>query len=358
MKHIVPPEQICLQVRVHRSDNIPCPQFIFPYLPNQTPYDQPLGRLPFLLYNDVMTQKNSYPTRKGLYPKGKPHTRISRRNSSKKGASRYSSRHSRTGPSRSRSNSTRNPETIGWEYVSKWYDGMVGESGSQHHLFLIPKVVERLSIKNGDHVLDIGCGQGVLAPYIAKKKAAYTGIDISPTLIKQGKKHHGTRGRFIVGNAYDLGSIPELTAGTFDSAIFLLSIQDMRYPEKAITSAGWALKPGGTLVLCMLHPAFRIPRQSGWGFDEKRKLIYRRIDSYLSRLDVPLRRDYQTRETLTRSYHRPIGFYINTLSSRNLHTTGFEELPSPKSGEEALSKPEHRALTEFPLFLVITAKKA
>ncbi|NLG11277.1 MAG: methyltransferase domain-containing protein [Coriobacteriaceae bacterium] len=235
---------------------------------------------------------------------------------------------------------------------------MVGESGSQHHQFLIPKVVEQLSPQNGHHVLDIGCGQGVLAPHIAKKKATYTGIDISPTLIKQARKHHGTKGRFIVGNAHDLRSIPELTAGTYNSAVFLLSIQDMRYPEKAIISAGWALKPGGTLVLCMLHPAFRIPRQSGWGFDEKRKLIYRRIDSYLSRLDVPLRKDYQTKETLTRSYHRPVGFYVNALSSRNIHTTGFEELPSPKSNNEVLSKPERRALCEFPLFLIITAKKA
>jgi ubiquinone/menaquinone biosynthesis C-methylase UbiE len=314
--------------------------------------DLPLGRLPFLLYNHGMAQKRSYPTRKRNYPKGKPRRSTFNSRTSNRGASR------RTGPSRTGGRTNRKPETTGWEYVSKWYDGMVGESGSQHHQFLIPKLIDRLSPKKGDHVLDIGCGQGVLAPHIAKKNTAYTGVDISPTLIKQAKKHHGTKGRFIVGNAHDLRSIPELTAGTFDSAVFLLSVQDMRYPEKAIASAGWALKDGGKIVLCMLHPAFRIPRQSGWGFDEKRKLIYRRIDSYLSRLDVPLRKDYHTKETLTRSYHRPIGFYIRSLSSQGIHITGFEELPSPKSDDEALSKAERRALSEFPLFLIITAEKS
>ena len=38
--------------------------------------------------------------------------------------------------------------------------------------------------------------------------------------------------------------------------------------EPALASAAWALRPGGRLALLLTHPCFRIPRQSGWGWDE------------------------------------------------------------------------------------------
>jgi hypothetical protein len=36
------------------------------------------------------------------------------------------------------------------------------------------------------------------------------------------------------------------------------------------------------MVLLLTHPCFRVPRQSGWGWDEQRKLQYRRVDRYLT----------------------------------------------------------------------------
>jgi ubiquinone/menaquinone biosynthesis C-methylase UbiE len=238
---------------------------------------------------------------------------------------------------------------------------MVGEDGSNAHKLLIPKIIGGLAIRSGDRILDIGCGQGILASHVIGKNGSYTGVDISKSLIEKAQKRNPAQQDkkpvFLVGNAHNLKSIQGLTAASFDSAVFLLSIQDMRYPKKAIASAAWALNPGGRLVICMTHPAFRIPRQSGWGYDEKRKLLYRRVDGYLSSLDIPLRKDYTSGKTLTRSYHRPIGTYINTLALYGLHTTGFEEILSPEHENKKLSKAEKHALAEFPLFLMITAEK-
>jgi ubiquinone/menaquinone biosynthesis C-methylase UbiE len=248
--------------------------------------------------------------------------------------------------------------TRGWEYVSKWYDGMVGESGSIHHEYIIPIVMKNLSLRTGGDVLDLGCGQGVLAPYVRKAGGNYTGIDISPSLIKHAMNRHKNDGTFLVGDVHSLKKQKEIDGGSFDSAVFLLSLQDMRYPRRAIDSAVWALKPGGVLVMLLTHPAFRIPRQSGWGYDEKRKLLYRRVDSYLSPLDVPLRKDRKTNRTLTRSFHRPLSEYMTTLIKNDMIVTSFEEIPTQVKTGTMITKAEERALSEIPLFLEISARKS
>lgn len=52
-------------------------------------------------------------------------------------------------------------------------------------------------------------------------------LEASPRLLDYAKLHHGPCGRFIVGDAASLRSSGELTAGSFDRVVFLLSIQDM-----------------------------------------------------------------------------------------------------------------------------------
>jgi hypothetical protein len=109
------------------------------------------------------------------------------------------------------------------------------------------------------------------------------------------------------------------------------------------------------MVILMTHPAFRVPRQSGWGIDENRKLQYRRVDRYLTPLPVPMKQ-HQTGVTI--SFHRPISDYVNTLAAVGLLTERMEEIPI---GEEAFKKDRSRAEkladAEIPLFLALRARK-
>jgi SAM-dependent methyltransferase len=122
------------------------------------------------------------------------------------------------------------------------------------------------------HTLDVGAGQGVLAPFIAKAQARYTGVDISSRLLQFARRHHGKHGRFILGDARELAKLPELRQGEFDAVVFLLSIQDMDPLHAVFESTAWVLGPGGRAVILITHPCFRVPRQSGWGWDEGRKV--------------------------------------------------------------------------------------
>lgn len=248
-----------------------------------------------------------------------------------------------------------------WDPVAKWYNGWVGKRGSVYHRSAaIPTVLALAAIKTGERVLDIGCGQGVLAPHVLKKGAAYRGVDGSRTLVQLARKHHGDAHRgekplFFMGDARKLHDVKGLEPQAADVAIFMLSIQDMDPLHEVLLSASWALKPNGRLIIFMLHPAFRVPRQSGWGFDKGRKLTYRRIDSYLSSMGVPMKAyaEVTTRSSgTTWSFHRPLSVYINTLNDLGFVLERFEELPAPD-----VETPHAKESAEIPLFCALRVRK-
>jgi SAM-dependent methyltransferase len=246
-----------------------------------------------------------------------------------------------------------------WDPLAAWYDGWVGEGGSEHHREIaVPATLRMLNIQMGDEILDVGCGQGVLAPSVLHAGAHYTGVDASPRLIQLAKRHHGNQGRFLVGDARNLASLQPLREQTFDAIVFLLSLQDMDPLEPVLASIPPVLNDNGRLVLLLTHPGFRVPRQSGWGWDEGRKLMFRRIDRYLTPLPVPMKSLPGQGGRTTRSFHRPIQSYVNGLAEQGLLVDRLEEIPVPKlkiAGQP--TKAERLARQEIPLFLGIRGRK-
>jgi SAM-dependent methyltransferase len=211
-----------------------------------------------------------------------------------------------------------------------------------------------------EHVLDIGAGQGVLAPYVVERGARYTGVDASPRLTSSARRRHGGSGRFIVGDARRLAVTEGLAVDAYDAAVFLLSIQDMDPLEPIMASLDWALRATSRVVLLMTHPSFRQPRHAGWGFDAARKLVFRRVDAYLTPMAVPMKVLGTGRPT--RSFHRPLSSYINGLASAGFAVDAMEEIPDLPAGLDA-SRPGRgqsragRTEAEIPLFLALRARR-
>jgi SAM-dependent methyltransferase len=246
-----------------------------------------------------------------------------------------------------------------WERVASWYDGWVGQGGSAYHRALaIPTLLELLDPQAGEAVLDIGAGQGVLAPYVAASLARYTGLDASPRLISLARSRHGAQGHFLVGDAQRLREVRGLRPGAFDAAVFLLSIQDMDPLEPVFASLDWALRPRSRVVVVMTHPAFHQPRHAGWGFDPTRKLVYRRVDAYLTPMSVPMK-SIGGRPP-TRSYHRPLSTYVNGLAAFGFAVDAMRELPdlppAARPGRRLSTRDTH-ANIEIPLFLAFRARR-
>ncbi|MGI8704006.1 MAG: class I SAM-dependent methyltransferase, partial [Candidatus Limnocylindrales bacterium] len=243
-----------------------------------------------------------------------------------------------------------------WDRVAGWYDGWVGERGSTYHQAVaIPAALELLDPQLAEEILDLGAGQGVLAPYIVERGARYTGLDASPRLIAAAKRRHGSRGRFLLGDARDLRKVDGIRPASYDAAVFLLSIQDIDPIEPVLDSVTWALRPTGRVVIVMTHPAFRQPRHSGWGFDESRKLQFRRVDSYLTPMAVSMKSIGG--EPPTRSFHRPLSSYVDALANAGFVVDAMREIadlpPDRRPGKQ--SRAASRADAEIPMFLALRA---
>jgi ubiquinone/menaquinone biosynthesis C-methylase UbiE len=247
-----------------------------------------------------------------------------------------------------------------WERVATWYDGWVGDRGSTYHQQIaIPAVLELLDPQPDDEILDVGGGQGVLAPYLVEAGARVTVVDASRRLIAAARRRHARmrNARFLEGDARRLHAVAGLERGAYDAAVFLLSIQDMDPLDQVVGSVDWALRPVASVVLLMTHPAFRQPRHSGWGIDESRKLTYRRVDSYLTPMAVPMKS--LGGGPPTRSFHRPISSYVNAFSQAGFATEAMLELadlpPDRRPGRAA--RGDERAQREIPIFLAMRAAR-
>ena len=252
----------------------------------------------------------------------------------------------------------RSGQESSWERVATWYDGWVGDRGSAYHRELaIPAVLDLLQLEPGESVLDVGGGQGVLAPYLVEAGARVTVVDASAKLIAAAKRRHRSLegARFLVGDARRLPAVAGIGQAAFDGAVLMLSIQDMDPLEDVIRGVGWALAPAARVVLLMSHPAFRQPRHSGWGTDEGRKLTYRRIDGYLGEMAVPMKS--LGGGPPTRSFHRPISTYVNALAEAGFATDAMLEVPDlpPERQPGRAARGDARANAEIPIFLGLRA---
>jgi uncharacterized protein YjbJ (UPF0337 family)/SAM-dependent methyltransferase len=241
-----------------------------------------------------------------------------------------------------------------WDAVAEWYAGWVGAHGSEHHRDVaIPAVMDLLAPTAGERVLDVGCGTAALAAHVARAGARYTGIDASERLVSFARRHNGSYGRFILGDVTRRDVRQTLATDPFDAVVFLLSVQDIDPLHAATRLIADGVRPGGRVVLLMTHPCFRVPRQSGWGWDAGRRLRFRRVDHYLSPLAVPMK-TYADGRGATRSYHRPVEQYVDALTGAGLYIDRLREIPYTARVTRR-GRAELRADREIPLFLALRA---
>lgn len=228
---------------------------------------------------------------------------------------------------------------------------MVGARGHLYHRQLaLPALLELLCARRGESLLDVGCGPGVPATPLARLGVRYTGLDASPRMIAEARRRHGRAGEFVVGDARAL-DVALRGRPRFDAVTFVFSLQDMEPLDVVLTEAARVLRRGGRLVAVLTHPCFRVPRQSGWGWDERRKLSYRRVDRYLTPLRVPSGRE----GVRTVSHHRPLQDYVNALFGTGLALEALRELAPTEVMRRALKSTNDNP--DIPAVLALRARK-
>ncbi len=244
-----------------------------------------------------------------------------------------------------------------WENVAEWYGTHLSAPGTYQSEVVWPGALRMLSVGPGKTFLDVACGEGSFANLIVKQGGEVVGIDAAPTLIRQAQNKHIRNSEFLVGDAANADR--NLRDRKFDGAALVLALQNINDMPAVFASVSRMLNKNAPFVIVLNHPAFRIPRQSSWGFEDERKMMYRRVDSYMSENAIPMQMHPGDAPTInTTSFHRPISSYITALSAAGFMVDAMEEWISHKestSGPRA--KAENRVRREVPMFLAIRGRK-
>jgi ubiquinone/menaquinone biosynthesis C-methylase UbiE len=244
-----------------------------------------------------------------------------------------------------------------WEKSSKWYKKIVGDEGHYFHQKIIfPKIKQMINFDAIESVLDLACGQGIFERQL-NPKTEYVGVDISRSLIDEAKrKSENKNHQFLVA---DVSKNLPIAKTDFDLVTIILALQNIKNMEGVVENASKYLKREGKFLIILNHPIFRIPRQSSWGVDEKNKIQYRRIDRYMTSLEIPIATNpgkFQKSE-ITWSFHAPLSKYSDILFKNGLVMEKIEEWTSDKKSIGPMAKMEDRARDEIPMFMAILAVK-
>lgn len=246
-----------------------------------------------------------------------------------------------------------------WENVASWYDELLSDKDTYQEKVLLPNLLRIVGDIRGKNVVDVACGQGYFTRALFTAGAQVSGVDASKSLIAFARKK-GPKGiTYFESNADRLIFFsPE----TVDVATCILAIQNIENLAGVLKEIAKILKKGGVCYLIINHPAFRIPKESAWAYDEQKKIQYRRIESYLSqqknKIDMtPGTHDIKKKE-YTVSFHRSLQDYFKAFAKAGFAVIRLEEWISHRVSEKGpRQKAEDKARKEFPLFMALELKK-
>ncbi len=110
--------------------------------------------------------------------------------------------------------------------------GFKSTEASHTHNYLVPNILEILSINNSKSILDIGCGNGSMAINLIEKGFNVYGIDASEKGI--GIAKNSFPDRFYLHNIQDIELPSELSEKSFDTIISTEVIEHLFDPRSYI----------------------------------------------------------------------------------------------------------------------------
>jgi SAM-dependent methyltransferase len=158
------------------------------------------------------------------------------------------------------------------------YDQAYVDRYDPHAVRRITRMLPRFALTGAERVLDVGCGNGVLADVIAGRVAEYVGVDFSPVFIDAARARAGAAG--LRNARFECADVVRFCADRrqeFDAA-FALDVAEHIYDDElgAICQAVRAsLRAGGRFYLHMPNGEYVIERL-------RRRRVLRQIEGHVA----------------------------------------------------------------------------
>jgi ubiquinone/menaquinone biosynthesis C-methylase UbiE len=152
-----------------------------------------------------------------------------------------------------------NPYEVGLNAQRKYYaenahtydTDCFGNRDNRSHFAKYMRLSERMNLRDGMRVLEIGAGTGVHGAHmLSRHDLSYTGIDLSPEMIDLAKVRLGDRADLLTSPAEEL-PFPD---GSFDAVFCCAVIHHLSDKAKGVSEMVRVVKPGGKVVMCEPNP--------------------------------------------------------------------------------------------------------
>lgn len=146
-----------------------------------------------------------------------------------------------------------------WDQNADYWNQRMREGNEFHRELIAPAQERLLSLRAGEMVLDIACGNGHFARRMAHLGARVLALDVSPRMIEIAKANtiaDDDRIEYRVLDAADSSALRSLGERRFDAAVCTMAIMDLASIDPMLSSLGGLLKPASRFVFSVLHPCF------------------------------------------------------------------------------------------------------
>lgn len=137
--------------------------------------------------------------------------------------------------------------------ASRWWDAD-GEFRPLHEINpLRANFIDEHSPVAGHHLLDIGCGGGILSEAMAQRGATVTGIDMGEAPLSVARIHQlesGVDVDYLQSTAEDLAAA---RAGEFDIVCCLEMLEHVPDPAAVVEACAQLVRPGGSLYFSTIN---------------------------------------------------------------------------------------------------------
>lgn len=228
-----------------------------------------------------------------------------------------------------------------WSDIADWYDELlVAGSGPHEHAL---ECLDRLlpPIEPVTNALDVACGQGIAARYLAGTGAAVTGTDYSATMLANARRHSNAAGFDITWVECNAENLAPFADASFDLVTCQLGLMDIPDLDAVLRSVRRVMRVDASFVFVIGHPVFltpgaRMEPRDGGGY-EVTVTDYLREHFWRSANPEGVRR--------AGNYQRTMSTYLTALANAGLRVVEAEERGA--TGRLAAERP---AYGEIPMF--------
>ena len=126
------------------------------------------------------------------------------------------------------------------------------------------RLVRHAGVRQGAHVLDVGCGTGVVAITAARMGARVVGADLTPKLLERARENSSIAQVHVDWHEADAEALPFKDA-EFDIVLSQFAHMFAPRPEVATREMLRVLKPGGTIAFSTWPPELMVGRTMALG---------------------------------------------------------------------------------------------